>query len=150
MTTEHLLFALVTFLGGLLITILGHVWLTRERAAEKEREDQREELNELDRRMHAEEKVTIRQDGEIARMQDANGRITRDLEDLASTVATKADVDRVERSVKEDVQNLSRLLEKLLPQKIVHPSGGYQSPSPRTVPRVDREDDIPEAPKRRT
>lgn len=98
------------------------------------------ELKAIDVRLHTEEKATIRQDGNILLVEEADTRIREDLDEIKMMMARKEDIRAIERSVEMMSTNLMREINNLRSPPRVG-QYGYQNPSGQihsSDPKKDR------------
>lgn len=108
---------LTTVLSGastVLTGVLGAwLWLAKTTIANREREidrrldDCRAESRQLSERLHTEEKATIQQNGEIARLRDTHDNLASDIHDIRKNMVTKNDWLHLDRLLGEIRQQLS-------------------------------------------
>jgi hypothetical protein len=95
----------------------------------------------IDVRLHTEEKATIRQDGNIRLVEEADTRIREDLDEIKLMMARKEDIRAIERSVETMSANLMREINNLRsPPRAGQygyqmPSGQMHSPEPKKSDR---------------
>lgn len=103
----------------------------REKEIDRRLDDCRAESRAMNERLHVEEKATIQQNGEIARLRDMAGNVRDDVGEVRKHMVTKRDWDHLEGA-----------LEKLSSQTGGHPR--YPSPAASTYrvtnPRQQQEE----------
>lgn len=80
----------------------------REREIDRRLDDCRNECRQLNDRLHTEEKATIRQDGDVARVRDSHGTMVSDIEEIKRTMVSKSEVVALEKAINQVHNDLAR------------------------------------------
>jgi hypothetical protein len=80
----------------------------REREIDRRLDDCRDELRKLNERLHTEEKATIRQDGDVARVRDSHGTLLCDIEEIKKSMVTKSEFLVLERTLTQILTEMQR------------------------------------------
>lgn len=112
-------------------------WLATARIAyanrEKEIDRRFEKVEEIDKRLHMEEKATIRQDGDLHLVQNNHDNFTGDLHEIKRNMATKSEVAQVSRTTEQILARLDG--RRFSPMGGTYAQGPSESPSPKPIPR---------------
>lgn len=96
----------------------------REKEIDRRIDEGRTKADNIDNRLHTEEKATIRQDGEILLVKQSNSDVKTDIDEIKRTMVTKDGFDRLERHINE-FMNESR---RRVGGAGLYPSGGFTTP----------------------
>jgi DNA repair exonuclease SbcCD ATPase subunit len=91
---------------GAWLAIIRYAIAQREREIERRLDDCRDETRKLSDRLHAEEKATIRQDGDVKLVRGAHENLAADIEEIKRTMATKTDTSNLDRHIQEILTEL--------------------------------------------
>lgn len=116
----------------------------REKDIDRRLDDLRGDLRGIDTRLHAEEKSTIRQDGEIRLVQSTHDNLTSDMHEIRRTMVTKAEFAQLGRTTEQILARLDGRENRRFPSgstsAYAQQQGASESPKiPRREPsRPDR------------
>jgi hypothetical protein len=108
---------LTLVIGGLVRVALGN----RENEIDRRLNEVGAKVDTLDLRLHSEEKATIRQDGKIEKVEEADLRFRDDMTEIKATMARKSDVEAVEKNIEAGFAHINVAL-----QNLQRGSGGYR------------------------
>lgn len=112
--------AIIIGVAGGMIGLLARISIN---SYTKKIDEQSAEIKAIDARLHAEEKATIRQDGDIRLIAKDHTNLEKDMTEVKENMATKKDIESLEKMVERGFENLRQ------------PSGpGYRVGKPPTFP----------------
>lgn len=133
-TVIALVSAICSFALGAWLFVARIAISNREKEIDRRHDELRKRQEEMDLRLHTEEKSTIRQDGDLRLVQNTHDNLANDLQEIKRTMATKAELQHINRTTE---QILARIDGRPSPRGF--PSGGYTSTSepasPKPIPR---------------
>jgi len=114
-------------------TLARLAWGNREKEIDRRLDEVVDRVDAQDARLHMEEKATIRQDGKIEKVEEADLRFQADMVEIKTTMARKADVEAVEKHISAGFARVDATLQNL--QRTG--SGGYRPSGTMNVPPYD-------------
>jgi hypothetical protein len=85
----------------------------RERELDRRIDTMGARMDLVDTRLHAEEKATIRQDGKIEKVEEADLRFQSDVAEIKATMARKVDVEKMESHIAAGFARVDAALQRL-------------------------------------
>lgn len=93
-------FGVVLSVTSMIVLALGRIAVAnREKELDRRIDEVTKDHKATDTRLHAEEKATIRQDGEIKLVQQVHRNLARDIEDIKTYMVTKAEFNQLEKGI---------------------------------------------------
>jgi ABC-type lipoprotein release transport system permease subunit len=117
--------SVMTLIVGALVRV---AWGNREKEIDRRMDEMAEKVEIQNQRLHTEEKATIRQDGKIEKVEEADMRFQMDVSEIKATMARKADVEAVEKHIAAGFARVDAALQGLQKGGFRGTSGQMQVP----------------------